>query len=154
MQNGRQFWQEIMDEKQLKKILKLTVNERYEYFLERAVDAKMLWALKDSSGWLLFGDNHEKSIMTLWPEKDFAEIYGKGLSLKCKAASISLDIFLDEFTNRSGNATKRLGQFCNDLYSLFCERRELLNLLQGSHQGRRFLILKITIRGYGKHSDT
>jgi hypothetical protein len=100
MQNGRQFWQEIMDEKQLKKILKLTVNERYEYFLERAVDAKMLWALKDSSGWLLFGDNHEKSIMTLWPEKDFAEIYGKGLSLKCKAASISLDIFLDEWVPR------------------------------------------------------
>jgi hypothetical protein len=89
-----------MDEKEVKKILKLPAHERYRYFLERTVGGRTLWALKDSSGWLLFGDNHETSIMPLWPDKDFAEMYGKSLSLSCKAASIELNIFLDDWVPR------------------------------------------------------
>lgn len=92
-----------MDEKEIRKILKLPANERYGYFLAKAVGTRELFALKDSSGWILFGDNHEKSILTLWPEKDFAETYGKELSLSCKADSIKLDIFLEEWVPKFHN---------------------------------------------------
>jgi hypothetical protein len=86
-----------MDEKKMKKVLKLQAHERYKYFLEHAVKERKLWALKDSSGWVLFGDQHETSLLTVWPEKDFAETYGKVLSLSCKATAIELNIFLEEW---------------------------------------------------------
>lgn len=51
---------------------------------------------------------------------------------------VKLSVFLDEFANKGGSAVKRLEQFCNRLYSLFYEHKELLQLLQGPPPGTPF----------------
>jgi len=59
--------------KKIENILRMSEDERYNYFIRKVADFEELWGLNDD-GWALLGDNDDNRIFPVWPEKEFAVI--------------------------------------------------------------------------------
>lgn len=82
--------------KKIESILKMTENERYNYFIRKVADFEEIWGLSDN-GWALLGDDNGNQILPLWPEKDFAELCAVEQWKSYKPESIQLDNFLEKW---------------------------------------------------------
>jgi hypothetical protein len=55
--------------------LRLDLSQRYAYFLERIVETGQVWALKDTGGFVMMGDDLGESFVPVWPSERFAAAY-------------------------------------------------------------------------------
>lgn len=83
-------------DKKIENILKMSEDERYDYFIRKVVDFEELWGLSDD-GWALLGDNDGNRIFALWPEKEFAVLCSVDQWKDYKPEVITLDNFIEKW---------------------------------------------------------
>lgn len=82
--------------KKIENIVKMTEDERYDYFIRKVADFEQVWGLNDN-GWALLGDDDGNQILPLWPEREFAELCAVDQWKNYKPESIELDNFLEKW---------------------------------------------------------
>lgn len=82
--------------KKIENILKMTEDERYDYFIRKVADFEQMWGL-NNDGWALLGDDNGNQILPLWPEKEFAELCAVEQWKNFKPESIDLNNFLEKW---------------------------------------------------------
>lgn len=82
--------------KKIENVIKLSENDKYNYFIRKVADFEMLWGL-DKNGWALLGDDFDNQIFPFWPEKEFAELCAVDSWSGYNAKSIDLDSFLKKW---------------------------------------------------------
>lgn len=82
--------------KKIENIVKMTEDERYDYFIRKIADFEQVWGLNDN-GWVLLGDDDGNQILPLWPEREFAELCAVDQWKNCKPESIELNNFLEKW---------------------------------------------------------
>ncbi|MCT2561813.1 DUF2750 domain-containing protein [Chryseobacterium herbae] len=80
----------------IENILKMSEDERYNYFVRKVADFEQIWGLSDN-GWALLGDDIGNQILPLWPEKEFAELCAVDQWKEHKAEPIELDNFIEKW---------------------------------------------------------
>lgn len=53
----------------------LDLEQRYACFVERIVKTGTVWALKDSGGFVMMGDDFGESFVPVWPDARYAAAY-------------------------------------------------------------------------------
>lgn len=89
-----------MNAKKNDNILKLSTEERYDYFVRKVADFEEVWGLKENDGWALLGDNNGRVLFPVWPEKEFAEICAIDTWSAYEPIAIDLDDFLEILSPR------------------------------------------------------
>lgn len=80
----------------VKNILSMDGQSRYNYFVEKVADFKVVWSLK-STGWVLVADAEGRIAAPFWPESEFAQLCAKGEFADAKADSVDLEAFVDRW---------------------------------------------------------
>lgn len=79
-------------DKKIENILKMSEDERYDYFIRKVADFEQIWGLSND-GWALLGDKDGNQILPLWPEKEFAELCAIDQWVEYKPQIIELENF-------------------------------------------------------------
>jgi hypothetical protein len=82
--------------KKIENVIKLSEEDRYNYFIRKVADFEEVWGL-NNDGWALLGNDLNNQIFPFWPEKEFAEICATEQWLGYSPQSISLDAFLEKW---------------------------------------------------------
>jgi hypothetical protein len=77
-------------------VIKLSSEDRYNYFIRKVADFEEIWGLYND-GWALLGDDANMQAFPFWPEKEFAEICATEQWLGYLPKSITLDNFLEKW---------------------------------------------------------
>jgi len=87
-----------MSDDQLKEILNLGCEERYDYFLSKVGEDKEIWILvnKESQFLKIFAEDDSFEYLPVWPELDFATEYSKDTQ-DLSPKSISLPEFFKKW---------------------------------------------------------
>lgn len=96
--------------KKIENIVKMTEDERYDYFIRKVADFEQVWGLNDN-GWALLGDDDGNQILPLWPEREFAELCAVDQWKNYKPESIELDNFLEKWIPGMINAKTLINIF-------------------------------------------
>ncbi|MCH8532762.1 MAG: DUF2750 domain-containing protein [Saccharospirillum sp.] len=78
------------------RIEQLNAEERYDYALQRMVELKQVWSLRDAEGGVLMSTDDEEC-MPIWPDEDFAKTWLTDDWADCEAFAISLDAWLQRW---------------------------------------------------------
>ncbi|QIL78373.1 DUF2750 domain-containing protein [Hymenobacter sp. HDW8] len=84
-----------MNTHKLQNILNLPAQERYGYFIRKAVDFEAVWLVKDKEGVVMLGDDSGSQCLPVWPEKAFAEQHITGDWESYLVEEMRLEDFLD-----------------------------------------------------------
>lgn len=79
-----------------KSLLNQSSEKRFEHFVKRVADIKVVWLLHDSQGICLFGDSEEKEYIPVWPSEEAAKANAIEDWEKYQATSIKLDTWMNE----------------------------------------------------------
>ena len=83
--------------KEIQNVFLLTAAARYSYFVKKVADQERLWSLRKQQakgGWVLFGDNHGREIVPVWPHKNYATACAK---IEFSPEPIGLSTWLDKW---------------------------------------------------------
>lgn len=58
-------------------MLRATTSARYAYFVKHVADTELVWALKNSAGWVMAGDADGKKFLPVWPQQAYAQLMAK-----------------------------------------------------------------------------
>ena len=86
--------------KQIENLLKLSSEDRVEYFVRYCADFEEIWGLTvDDNNWIIFKDAEGDEIFPLWPHKDLADFcaFDEHKEMGAKPSSISIYSFIEEF---------------------------------------------------------
>lgn len=65
-----------INEKEIKSVINLPKEKRYEYFIKKSADLGFVWGLY-KEGWALASDEENNHILPLWPAKEYAQLCSK-----------------------------------------------------------------------------
>ncbi|SHJ67633.1 DUF2750 domain-containing protein [Aquimarina spongiae] len=105
-----------MHPKQIENLLKLSNEERVEYFVRYCADFEEVWGLAvDDNDWIIFEDLEGDKIFPLWPHKDLADFcaFEEHKEMGAKPRSISVYTFIKEFMDDPGLEDVYFGIFYN-----------------------------------------
>jgi len=71
----------------------MDATERLQYFLTRSIETEEIWALSDTSGWIL-REQHDKIVLQLWPYQQLASDYAAAHEESYIPSATSLDHFV------------------------------------------------------------
>jgi len=77
---------------ELNEIAGMVAQQRMHYFLTRTVESEEVWVLADPQGWVM-RDDAGKTILSVWPYRQFAEDCADSADLRPHATS--LDHFIE-----------------------------------------------------------
>lgn len=115
--------------KKIENLIKLSDDEKYDYFIRKVVDYEEVWGL-NKDGWALLGDDLNNQVFPFWPEKELAELCAVGKWNGYEASPINLYDFLEKwipgmekdnilvnifYSNQSKGKTILPRELCNDL---------------------------------------
>ena len=83
-------------EKQLKAILALPGQQRYEHFIKQVADSLRVWSLRDEAGWVCSTTDEGTSVLPLWPHPDYASLAATGGWMGAVPHAIDLRKLMDE----------------------------------------------------------
>jgi Protein of unknown function (DUF2750) len=86
-----------MDEKQFETVIGLSAQERYEYFLEKVIEFKEVWSLRNDDGFVSMADDNGEECIPFWPHPDYARALATVSWSDCKPEVVSLDGFLEKW---------------------------------------------------------
>lgn len=82
--------------KKIENILKMSEDERYNYFIRKVTDFEELWGL-NNDGWALLGDDDGNRIFPVWPEKEFAALCAVDQWKNYNPEVITLENFIEKW---------------------------------------------------------
>jgi hypothetical protein len=77
-------------------VCSLSAEDRFEYFIKRAVGSEEVWGLKEGD-WKLSANSSGLRVFQVWPFDDYARLCCVGEWAGCTPASMPLGLFLDTF---------------------------------------------------------
>ncbi len=80
----------------MKRILNLSNEEKYDYFIEKVVEKKEVWVLRDDEGCASL-NNKDALFFPMWPEKEYAEQCISGEWAGYRSESIVLDVLIERW---------------------------------------------------------
>ncbi len=101
-----------MSNEQLKYVLELDGEERYDYFLSAVIEEREIWILINSGNQFLtiVSENDGVAHVPVWPSSEFAAEYAKG-SDDLTPKSISLPDFLKKWVSGLSKDRLEIGVF-------------------------------------------
>lgn len=84
-----------IDANQLKAVVTLPAQQRYEYFVKRVAETREVWGLF-RNGWALATKDDGTLVFALWPEREFAQLCAEFEWEGYQAQAFALDELLDE----------------------------------------------------------
>lgn len=123
-----------LNEKQLKRVLQLGCEERYEYFLKKVTKWEEIWILVDSNkGFLkICSEEDDLEYIPVWPHPDYAREYASDSDEVLKPKSISLSEFIEKWVPGLDEDALNVGIFPNqDLTVWVIEPFELSEEIEG-----------------------
>ena len=87
-----------IDKESFAAITALSGPERYEHFIREAVGRQELWSLRSPDGWVLSRDDEGRPLISVWPERCFADACAIGAWRGAIPAIIPLKRWLEELT--------------------------------------------------------
>lgn len=96
--------------KQIAAILALSPPKRYSHFIKKVIGWGEAWGLYDD-GWATCKSHHNRLVMPLWPEKEYAERCIEAVWSNFTALPIDLDLLLNQFIPNLREQNILLGVF-------------------------------------------
>ncbi|MCW3167865.1 DUF2750 domain-containing protein [Chryseobacterium sp. 09-1422] len=96
--------------KKISEVLKMSLDEKYEYFIRKVADFELIWGL-NSDGWALYGDSKGNRVLPLWPEKEFAEVCAVDEWKDYIPEAIELENFLHKWVSGMTNDNTLISVF-------------------------------------------
>jgi hypothetical protein len=75
-----------------------SAEQRYQYFIDRAVESGQVWSLRSDDGWVEVSSEDGEPCMPVWPHPDFAAEWATDGWADCQPAAIDLDAWLSRWT--------------------------------------------------------
>ena len=75
----------------------MSMEDRYEYFVDKVIGHGKIWSLKNEEGWVLGDTNDGGEAIPVWPHSDYAKACATGAWENNEPASIDLPEFLEKF---------------------------------------------------------
>ena len=74
-----------------------SAEQRYQYFIDRAVESGQVWSLRSDDGWVEVSSEDGEPCMPVWPHPDFAAEWATDGWADCQPAAIDLDAWLSRW---------------------------------------------------------
>ena len=88
--------EESIVNKEMKDILNMSNEEKYDYFIEKVIETEKVWILRDDEGCASL-DDKDAFCLPMWPEKDFADQCISGEWANYMSESIALEVLMDRW---------------------------------------------------------
>jgi hypothetical protein len=79
-------------------ITKLSADERYDYFVAKAVENGEVWSLNSDEGWVEVTSDDGEQCLPLWPHPELAAEWITGEWADCTPTAIDLDTWITRWT--------------------------------------------------------
>lgn len=99
-----------ISEQQIKAILALPAQKRYEHFVKQVADWGEVWGLYQD-GWAVAADDNGNFVLPVWPAMQYARLCATDDWQNYEPSSIELERFLSEFLPKLTKDTVQLGVF-------------------------------------------
>jgi len=86
-----------MNKKQLEHIINLNAEDRYSHLLEKIIDSKEIWSLKNNEGFVSMEDSSKKIKIPFWPHPEYAKLFITESWSDCEPQKIKLNDFLEKW---------------------------------------------------------
>ena len=86
-----------INEQEIKGVLALSGQGRYEHFIKRIADWEELWGLKDNNGWVTSEDDDGNKSIPFWPHPEYAKLCAEGQWKGNEETSIDLKSFIEKW---------------------------------------------------------
>lgn len=86
-----------MNQKQFGNVIQLSPHDRYIHFISKVADWEELWSLRNSDGFVIFGDPLENECIPVWPHPDYANALIKDSWSDCYPERIDMYKFLEKW---------------------------------------------------------
>lgn len=105
-----------MNENKIENLLNLSENERFEYFVQQAVNFGEVWTIANEKGYLIFKGNDKQEIFPVWTARELAErcMFQEHKEMGAVASKISLKSFLEQCIPDMESQGVSFGIFFND----------------------------------------
>lgn len=114
-----------MHQSKMDNILNLSAEDRYGYFIRKVADFEEVWLIKDQDGYVIFGDQENKTTIGVFPEKEFAVLFLTDTWSNCVLESKDLNVFM-EWLDKLDNDKIQIAGFPNkDLKAIVVEPKEM-----------------------------
>ena len=87
-----------IDKESFAAITALSGPKRYEHFIQEVAGQQELWSLRSTDGWVLSRDDEGRPLISVWPERCFADACAVGAWKGASPAIIPLKRWLEELT--------------------------------------------------------
>lgn len=84
-----------LSEQQIKAVISLPAQKRYEHFVKQVADSEEVWGLYND-GWAIATSNEGKFVFPVWSSFEYAEMCATGDWTEYKPKMIELEEFTDE----------------------------------------------------------
>ncbi|MEY0232309.1 DUF2750 domain-containing protein [Providencia manganoxydans] len=84
------------NQKQIKNVLELSLQQKYLYFVGKVVDWQEVWTLCDVNELVTFKDDHHRLLFPVWPAKAYVERNLEGKWLHFTAKKLDLTYLMTE----------------------------------------------------------
>ena len=86
-----------MNQEQFEAVTKLSGEERYDHFLDKAEEFEEVWSLRNDEGFVSMADDNGKSCIPFWPHPEYAKALASDDWSDCVPVSVALDDFLNRW---------------------------------------------------------
>lgn len=91
-------------------MLNLPSNERFDYFIRKICDFEEVWGLF-YDGWAMSEMDNKNTVMSFWPEKEFASLCASGSWLGYEPKSIVLKEYIQKWLEGMEKDNVHVGVF-------------------------------------------
>lgn len=84
-----------MNQQKLNNIFALESKERYGYLLRKVADFETIYLIADKDDQFVFIGSADASVLPVWPEKEFAELFLTDNWKDCKVVEYNIHDFID-----------------------------------------------------------
>ncbi len=84
-----------MNQQKLNNIFALESKERYDYLLRKVADFETIYLITDNDDQFVYIGSNDVSVLPVWPEKEFAELFLTDTWKDCKVVEYNIHDFID-----------------------------------------------------------
>ena len=85
-----------LSKKEYESVLKLSADERYDYFIRQVQSTGEIWSLANAEGWVAFSSEGD-ACLPVWPHPDFARLWATADWADCKPEMIEINTWLERW---------------------------------------------------------